>query len=661
MEKGLLIALVETAEAGRSAEVDRLIEAIEALGFAVLHTEDTAVLTSSADELGAILVKEGVRSAWLAEKLGTIPSLAEVPLIALWVGSGGDPSFLSEGEIHWPCDPTVLRLTLERHVVERQARAQLARADTLLVGVASAADNLANTAELERNLDGFVQSVCQHLGASEGALIVLGKSDREAWMVASHEGSGGPPIPLDEPAAFSLVERIAHGQSSLLEDPDGDGLLARVLGREDPRAFGRTLTFSVPVLGRPAGGLVIALSAKEEVTLERVRMAGILLSTLLGGALGGSNLWKRLREQTKPVNLDRMDSELRNRALRRYREFFESVSDGVIVLDGQGRVMHINRSGAMMTGYAEGWLHGRALAEIVVAYHREGLAEILRQGAAGQPLGNFDLQLQTTSGDVIIVDVSASRFTLEERLYVLTFRDVTEARAIEDELTKTKEFLERLIASAVDAIVAADVGTGNIILFNEGASRLFDRPTEHVVGHLTLADLFPEEEYENFLRQLHGPQLGGVGRLLQSHFHARDSLGQHLPVSLTAATIYEADREVALVAILTDQREQLQIQERLAMAQEKLELTEKQALIAELAGTTAHELNQPLTSVMGYAELVVRKAGEDSPLAHPLKVILQEAGRMAEIVRKIGKITRYETKSYVGGTQILDLDRATEE
>lgn len=34
---------------------------------------------------------------------------------------------------------------------------------------------------------------------------------------------------------------------------------------------------------------------------------------------------------------------------------------------------------------------------------------------------------------------------------------------------------------------------------------------------------------------------------------------------------------------------------------------------------------------------------------------------MAEIVRKIGKITRYETKTYVGGAKILDLDRSSRE
>lgn len=37
---------------------------------------------------------------------------------------------------------------------------------------------------------------------------------------------------------------------------------------------------------------------------------------------------------------------------------------------------------------------------------------------------------------------------------------------------------------------------------------------------------------------------------------------------------------------------------------------------------------------------------------------MRESERMADIVRKIGKITRYETKSYVGAQKILDLDRA---
>ena len=69
-------------------------------------------------------------------------------------------------------------------------------------------------------------------------------------------------------------------------------------------------------------------------------------------------------------------------------------------------------------------------------------------------------------------------------------------------------------------------------------------------------------------------------------------------------------------------------------------------------------LNQPLTSVMGYAEMLRRrlKADEDYGF-RPAEIIYKEAERMAEIVRKIGKITRYETMPYVGSSKTLTSTR----
>jgi signal transduction histidine kinase len=129
-------------------------------------------------------------------------------------------------------------------------------------------------------------------------------------------------------------------------------------------------------------------------------------------------------------------------------------------------------------------------------------------------------------------------------------------------------------------------------------------------------------------------------------------------VKISAALIMEDGHPIGSVGIFTDIRDKLRMEARLAKAQEELRNREKQAAIAELAGATAHELNQPLTSVMGYAEMISRKLEPDSPLSGAANVIVTQAERMAEIVRKIGKITRYETISYVGGAKILDLEKA---
>ena len=137
--------------------------------------------------------------------------------------------------------------------------------------------------------------------------------------------------------------------------------------------------------------------------------------------------------------------------------------------------------------------------------------------------------------------------------------------------------------------------------------------------------------------------------------------GERIPVSLSAAILYEHGREVATMGIFTDLRERLRIERKLSRAQDKLLRTEKQAMIAELAGTAAHELNQPLTSVMGYAELLRRRISPDDGNHRAADIIFRESERMAEIVRKIGRITRYETKEYLGNTRIVDLDRSTDD
>jgi hypothetical protein len=64
--------------------------------------------------------------------------------------------------------------------------------------------------------------------------------------------------------------------------------------------------------------------------------------------------------------------------------------------------------------------------------------------------------------------------------------------------------------------------------------------------------------------------------------------------------------------------------------------------------------------MMAYAELLLRQSEPGSTGAKTAGVLIREAERMAEIVRKIGKITRYETTAYVGHQKIFDLDRAAD-
>ena len=153
---------------------------------------------------------------------------------------------------------------------------------------------------------------------------------------------------------------------------------------------------------------------------------------------------------------------------------------------------------------------------------------------------------------------------------------------------------------------------------------------------------------------------GGPGRLESYRTEVRARDGQRVPVALSAALILEKGKPVGSVGVFTDLRDRMQMEARLQKAQEQILAQERQAIVAELAGAAAHELNQPLTAVLNYALLLRRVLEPGTPGGRAAEVIASETERMAEIVRKIGKITKYETKSYVGKQNILDLDRASD-
>jgi len=288
---------------------------------------------------------------------------------------------------------------------------------------------------------------------------------------------------------------------------------------------------------------------------------------------------------------------------------------------------------------------------------RDSLRDVIGSVLAGHNVEAFDMDVATTSGDTVTVSVATSTVLSNADAVILLFRDVTAERLLEYELRKTKDFLERLIDSTVDAIVAADTD-GNIILFNQGAERIVGYSAEEMIGKIPVWRLYPEGIARKIMRMLRAEEYGGVGRLEETRRELLTKDGEVVPVNMTASIIYEDGREVATVGIFSDLRERIKIEKRLMQAQEKLIASEKQGLVAELAGAAAHELNQPLTSILGYIELITRQMDPDAAHRRHIDTIRAEAERMAEIVKKIGRITRYETKEYVGSASILDIDKS---
>jgi PAS domain S-box-containing protein len=328
------------------------------------------------------------------------------------------------------------------------------------------------------------------------------------------------------------------------------------------------------------------------------------------------------------------------------------------VLDPAGVILYMNRAAERVTGYARDGMIGRRLADVVPPAERPALARQVELATDARPVESFDLVLTTTSGERMTVSVASIGILADHGAAIFAFRDVTVTRALERELRRTTEFLERILNSAVDGIIAADL-RGTVLLFNHSAERICGYRAGDVIGKMSVKALYPPGVAAEIMRLLRSSNPGRGGRLEPVRRDLQSVTGERIPVSISAAMVVDdAGREIATVGIFSDLRERLRMEERLANAQEKLAISEKQVVAIELAGAAAHELNQPLTSVMGYAQMILRKLEIESPHHRLVETILAESERMAAIVRQLGSLTRYETKTYVGGAQIIDLDRS---
>ncbi len=108
-------------------------------------------------------------------------------------------------------------------------------------------------------------------------------------------------------------------------------------------------------------------------------------------------------------------------------------------------------------------------------------------------------------------------------------------------------------------------------------------------------------------------------------------------------------------------RARINVGKRILDLQDRLKEREKLQGVLEMAGAVCHEINQPLQAVSGWSEILLMNADKSSTDITALENIKEGVGRIAELTRKIMKISKYSAKNYMGGkSKIIDIDSSTE-
>lgn len=95
--------------------------------------------------------------------------------------------------------------------------------------------------------------------------------------------------------------------------------------------------------------------------------------------------------------------------------------------------------------------------------------------------------------------------------------------------------------------------------------------------------------------------------------------------------------------------------------EEALREADRVQVLTQSAGAAAHEINQPLSVIMGQTELLLEKLPFNDSHRHEIESIYKAGMRIDKIVQKMRQVKRYATKPYIRGVDIVDFNASAQE
>lgn len=320
------------------------------------------------------------------------------------------------------------------------------------------------------------------------------------------------------------------------------------------------------------------------------------------------------------------DSELRS------TELFESLHEGILFGTPDGEILDVNPALVRMLGYdSKEELKGRNLSDLYFdPAHRSALISEIDASGSVQ---DVEILLMRKGGKHIRCLGSARAIRNASGTLVriqATLRDVTEQRLMEHELHKEREFGRRLIACFPDVIALLDTES-RFTYVSESVRSVLGHPGSFFLGQRLGSNSEPEDRAK--LDAMMTSLLSGASVRGQVEVQTPHSDGTRRSFRISAAPLL--DEAGKITGIVTSGRDvtESNLQDR------QLAEREKFTAMGQMLAGAAHELNNPLTAILGVSDLLTGSS-HDELTKRQANLILKQARRAADIVQNLLAFSR---------------------
>ncbi|MGA2401417.1 MAG: PAS domain S-box protein [Syntrophobacteraceae bacterium] len=333
-------------------------------------------------------------------------------------------------------------------------------------------------------------------------------------------------------------------------------------------------------------------------------------------------------------------------AEQKIRMLVEITQEGVLMADEDDRIIFANSKMAEILDHPKDKLVGKEIGGLLpfqLLSMTRDLAQKVDQEHYQEVRFCSTIQPAATSHQeerVFETCIVVARFG-KSLLKCLYFQDLTKHIQIERELFSANSFLNNIIMSSADGIVVADL-KANVLIYNDSAKRILGYSADEVIGVPgSLYTLIGPELAKENMRRMRSSESGPVGKLISTRMTQVTKDGERVPVSFSAAIIKKSGHEIGTVGIFSDLRERERMRRELEEARMQLMQAEKIASIGRLAAGVAHEINNPLSGILIFAEILMKDLiSHNVQWSEDLQEIINQTMRCKEIVARLLDFSR---------------------
>jgi two-component system cell cycle sensor histidine kinase/response regulator CckA len=316
-----------------------------------------------------------------------------------------------------------------------------------------------------------------------------------------------------------------------------------------------------------------------------------------------------------------------------YRTLVESANSVILKWDTNGNIIYLNPYGLEYFKYRKEEVIGKHVIGTIVPKNEttgRNLREMI-DDITKHPLEYKNNLNQNTCSDGESVWVTWTNEAILDAsgklVEVLSIgNDVTELKLAQEALRKSEFWLNSIFNSLEEAVfvVTPDRKLANI---NDAAKRIFGYSRAELRNLSTEVLHVDHEHYLEFGRRI--KKAFDNGEAANFEFEAKRKNGEIFPTKHTDSLLKNKQGEpLGIVSVVRDITGQKREKEEKKTLEAQLQRAEKMEAIGTLAGGVAHDLNNVLSGIVSYPDLLLMDLPEDSPLRKPI-LTMQSAGEKA--------------------------------